>query len=231
MSQPTLPTYIAAAKIEGLPIRHSWESEDHFIHDSPAMENLLFPIAFRGVASIATGISEWIIWRFEGLTDSTDAKQFVEACWAGLIDWRYRTEWRKSRETNPVGPIDSPLASMYDLLNRVFQLAAIKSNGVGGNTIYLVYLARHVLPRKPPFENWLKGVLGRFAEAYPRKQPNPLGPPIPRQALQPNFESNAEESAELLRQFLSGLNPSANPYLRQPDEMIKLGFAGTPYSL
>lgn len=226
-----IPDYIAKAHISGAPVRHTWKSDEHFIRDSPAMEKQFFATTFRGVAAIATGTAEWIVWRFEGLSESSDAKQYIEACWAGMINPLYRVEWRGKKEADITGPIEQPLAHCCALLDRVYHLATIKSNGAAGNAIYLAYLARHVMPKKAPFEDWLKFAFSRCAEMYPRSQADPLGPPVPREALDAHFSFDPTKAPALLSNFLERLDPSTNPYLRSADEMITLGFIGTPYKL
>jgi hypothetical protein len=58
-----------------------------------------------------------------------------------------------------------------------------------------------------------------------------LGVPVPREILDPDFDYEPEKAEGLLARFLNDLDPNENPYLSPPEEMIKAGFEGTPYSL
>jgi hypothetical protein len=54
---------------------------------------------------------------------------------------------------------------------------------------------------------------------------------VPREAFDPDANYQPEQRRELLSKFLSGLEPTKNPYLRCPEEMKAMGFAGTPYQV
>ena len=231
MNTLTISDYIDQTGNVGAPVTHVWEGDglNYFARESPPLQGQFVLITFRGVAAIALGTAEWIAWRFEGVSPSVDLLDYIEACWAGLIDSLYRKEWNWPKDAKIEGPVDRPLAQTCYTLNEIMRLISVSSNGAASKSIYLIYLARHVLPRKPPFERWLKTTLTRMGELYDRDTIGPLGPPVPRQALDPAFAP--KQAPELLRAFLAGLKPGVNPYLRTPDEMTALGFKGKPYTI
>jgi hypothetical protein len=51
------------------------------------------------------------------------------------------------------------------------------------------------------------------------------------QLLDPDAACQPQQREELLAEFLAGLDPARNRYLRTPDAMKALGFTGTPYRL
>jgi hypothetical protein len=229
MNSLMIPGYIEQSGNVGAPVKHVWEGDglNHFARESQVLQRDFVRITFRGVGAMALGIAEWIAWRFENALPSVDLKDCIEACWAGLIDPLYRNEWNWPKVKKIEGPVEGPSAQACYLLDEVMRLVSLSSNGAASKSIYLVYLARHVLPKKTPFDNWLKMTLARMAELYPRKSMGPLGPPVPREALDSSFVP--EQTPDLLRTFLAGLKPGTNAYLKTPDQMIARGFKGTPY--
>jgi hypothetical protein len=97
--------------------------------------------------------------------------------------------------------------------------------------VSLAFLTLHVVPDPKPFKDWRRFAIGRLATLYPLDKENRLGPPVPREALDPELDYKPEMAPQLLSKFLQSLDPSTNPYLRPATEMIADGFDGTPYSL
>lgn len=235
----TIPKYIEDTGIQGAPIKHRWSeeaSDDVYARESPKMEDLMDEISFRGVLALSAGISEWIAWRLHGLSNYEEPLQFIEAVWAGVIDHRYTIEWEWAENRKYTGPIDGPLAHSNGLLNSIYRYFCIRENGITMEAVYLIFLARHVMPKKKVFEDWLKTMLSRLTELYPREEyeneeEEELRPPVFREVLDPVFDFKPNIATELLSDFLKRLDRSDNPYLRSPEKMQALGFEGTPYEL
>ncbi len=58
-----------------------------------------------------------------------------------------------------------------------------------------------------------------------------FGKALPREAFDPDSGYKPGQREECLARFLAGLDWKANPFLRSPDEMKRLGFKGTPYKI
>ncbi len=111
---------------------------------------------------------------------------------------------------------------------------------------YQANLARNVLPKdkKRLITAWLKKVSPRLKKLYPligwdreltgaarRKMlPTWHGPPVPREALDPNIDYTHDMADDCLARFLEGLDHKNNPFLHSPKHMIDAGFEGTPYT-
>ncbi len=51
---------------------------------------------------------------------------------------------------------------------------------------------------------------------------------VPREVFEPEFNFEPGETEHLIQEFIKNLDRE-NPFLRSPEEMLKLGFKGTPY--
>src|SRR5690606_258968 len=90
------PAHILAARIMGNSVDFEWVQDDvadYVEKSSRQIMRLLAPISLRGRLALAAGLTEWIIWRLDGLGEFGDAALFVEAVWAGIADLRYVDEW------------------------------------------------------------------------------------------------------------------------------------------
>jgi hypothetical protein len=65
---------------------------------------------------------------------------------------------------------------------------------------------------------------------YPHVE-NELGEPVPREAMNTEVDFQKENAPQLLADFLSGLTPSENPYLRSSEQLLAEGFIGMPYRI
>jgi hypothetical protein len=110
----------------------------------------------------------------------------------------------------------------------------------------------HILPKSPraAFDDWLVAVADRAHEFFPLPDlpyreydtsedddayndyvaPR-RGLAVPPQLLDPDAACQPQQREELLAEFLAGLDPARNRYLRTPDAMKALGFTGAPYRL
>lgn len=226
------PHYIGSAGIRHAAITHTAPSEDDYAKTSPKLERALDRLSFRAVLALAAGTAEWIAWRLAEHGPSQDALLWIEAVWAGGIDVRYTRDWDWPAEPKR-GPRSGALVTATGLLAEVFRLFRILENGITVQTVYLSHLARHVLPSKPAFDGWLKQCLERLTLLYTRSPEDELGPPVPRTALDPECDFKPTLTNELLAKFLEGLShdSASNPYLRSPQDMLRLGFPGTPYRI
>lgn len=57
------------------------------------------------------------------------------------------------------------------------------------------------------------------------------GNALPPEVLDPGIDIDPARCWPLVERFLSQLDWTRNPFLRSPQEMRKIGFTGTPYTL
>ena len=118
-------------------------------------------------------------------------------------------------------------------------------------TANLICLTRHILdptPRKL-YKAWLKSLIRRLDEiapnpaqtfmsisdfaspeefaAYERKN---MGEPLPLEAANMSREYSPASGHDLFQTFLRDVDWRTNPNLSSPEDMVALGFVGTPYT-
>ena len=251
------PDFIPQA-IEGRPLDFKWEGSREHIGPTetvtPLMERI-WNTTTCGQWTLNAGLLLWAGHRLKGHIDVAHFFQLAEAMFAGQVDWRY-----VDRERGPKGKApDQPpeLSASMRLIS--FARASIDREEYWDNyyqpvkeTFHSAHIVRHILPAdvRKSFEAWLDVVAARvqtvaakpdepfrkkkeFAkiEEYFEMCARHRGTALPPQVLDPQFAYDDGQRNQLVGKFLSELNWEANLYLRSPDEMRALGFAGTPYQL
>jgi hypothetical protein len=197
----------------------------------------------RARLALAIALTEWIVWRFEGLHSRREPGAFLEAAWCATADPRYlrsfellRAEWR--------GPVEGPLWCALTHLGHAMSRGVDFPRHLFDALVYLTGLAMHVQPSAGPLMAWLPLVLDRLVLVYPASPEDPLvadlfasdsaarlGPWVPREVfdLAIPFDGNTG------RAFLEGVLATArwedNPFLATPAELRAARFAGKPYEL
>ncbi len=249
-SSLTIPAHIAAAGIAGRSIDFEWDDNNirqYYCGESnERLNNKIRPLSPRGKLALSAGIAEWVIWRFHGLSDFTDALDYVTAVWAAVIDSRYLSGWRLPEHGTWVGPALEPQWIVAHALGRVF--------GVGqqrwSNTYevgYLASVAHHIVGRHEAYRAWLEAAMERLTKLslipestrafyktirHTRAEVDAFdwGAPVPRAALDTTYEYDVARAPADLDAYLRGLDPARNPYLATREELIAKGFEGTPYT-
>jgi len=231
----TLPGFIGRAAVVGAPIQHAWDQNTTytFVGDE-RLAHRIAETSRRGVLAITVAFAEWVGWRLSPDADAGVLLNYVEASWAAVVDWRYL----RPRHTVPgapvylrdwQGPVRGVVISTCNFLDEVFD--GMKPGPPGAlSASCLSELALYVMPDPTPYKDWRRFAIGRLATMYPPLPAGDLGPPIPREAMDPDVDYRPEMADELIRARLQHLDPGRNPFLRTPEEMIADGFAGTPYA-
>jgi hypothetical protein len=183
--------------------------------------------------ALSAGSAEWVAARWPRLAEPALLPE-IEAMWAGIIDWRYMYPPVSSsimpKGEDCQGPERGPICDAFLTLSNVIGRAQ-RSASTLAHCATLSQLAIHVLPDASGFKEWRRAVIERVTALYPRQKEDPIGPPIPREALDPNQQYQPEMAQELLARFLRGLDYRKNPLLRSPEDLRQQGFKGTPYAL
>jgi hypothetical protein len=228
-----MPSYIKAAKVSEDPISHEWSEtdEENLLNDNPSLRARISAISFRGQLAFAAGTAEWVAWRFSRFLEDQTACQALEAVWAGQIDRRYvrsldMPEWEAQYDR----PIGGALGQAFWLLREAY-VAFTRSQPLSQFATPLSAVALHVLPRPEPYKEWRRATIARLTKLYPMRDDDKLGPPVPREALDPGRPFDPNSAHTLLSEFLQTLEHQGNPHLYSPDELSEAGFQGTPYRL
>ncbi|MGD9853094.1 MAG: hypothetical protein AB7T38_17745 [Nitrospirales bacterium] len=241
------PSYILSQKIFEAPIKYKWNNEFALRFYAAKDQNVRLYEAidlsnFKAKMALGIAITEWIIWRFKNYLDLEDADMRIEAAWSGVIDPIYV----KTLEINLSPEIhDSELVKgPYEIGLKI--LRHINARYTKGDIYLAEYvvnqsmLARHIMPDKEIFSDWLTDTVKKTSTVFPRETEydEETGiydatheKPVPREFFDPSFVYTEETAQRVLKDFLQTLNPKENPYLNSPEEMKKQGFKGKPYTL
>jgi len=240
------PNFIKSTGIIGAPIKYKWNSDLGLKFYAAKDQNARLYKAidasqFKAKMAIGAAVTEWIIWRFDGHTNLADAHQRIEAAWVSVIDPLYTKNLSlKMKEDDDAAPVEGALELALCLLGEIHGRYAKGNIYLAERIVNQSMLARHLMPEKKPFDDWLSTTLQRAAEAFPRttnydKRTGIFDAsgekPVPREFFDPNFQYTEVHAEAALRAFLQTLDPKQNPYLNTPEEMKAAGFKGTPYTL
>jgi len=227
-----VPGYIQQAGVIDEPLDYVWDEsvKEEILLDQPRLMDRLSEITDRGGLAFCLASAEWILWKLsKKLPDSTPF-QLLEAAWAGTIDWLYLKsfnppEWLDDLPDPIAGTLDQALWLLKEAL-----VAAREGEPPYDRASALSELAIRILKKPDSYKSWRRFVLRRLAQLYPAREDQQLGEPVPREALDREFDFKPELARALLARFLASLDPARNPYLRSAKEMKAAGFKGTPYS-
>lgn len=119
-----IPPHIEAAGLRGKPVDYEWDEADtlqYYDRTSKQLSDRILPLSPRARLALTAGITEWIVWRLDGLSDFADLRQFVQAVWAGVHDGRYVIEWTRPPNRELRGPVLKPQWIAARLLSDVFR--------------------------------------------------------------------------------------------------------------
>lgn len=226
----SIPNYIRAADIQESTVHYLWDEWDEERAEGPFDDELftrLCGISQRANVALTIACGEWIIHRFSTLLEDPMPLQHLEAAWAQMIDYRYSFLWHFSEEIWD-GPIKGPVIEAMELVTEAINaLEADDQPAFSSTTIFK--LAEHVISEPMPFKTWHECVVQRLERLYPLDPEETMGDVVPREALDPDFDFNPEDTELLVNNFLSNLSHTDNVLLQSPKEMLEAGFKGTPY--
>jgi hypothetical protein len=241
------PEYIKQAAIAGAPVKFRWSNDIALnLYAAKDQNARLYQAvdlcSFKAQWAIDAALTEWILWRFEGLADLTDGLLRVQAAWAAAIDPAYAKslafKLTKGAAIHDTAPVQSCIELALAILGRGHGRYVAGQIYLAEMVVKQGVLARHVNPTPKSFDSWLSEALRRTATVFPRTGEYDRDSevydasgekPVPRQFFDPSFNHTDAAAEQAVWEFLQGLDPQTNPYLRSPDEMRACGFTGTPY--
>ena len=236
-----LPQYVTDARISDRVLRYEWDdarADEYRLQGSEEVADRLVRVTPRAKAAAAIGVFEWIIARFQVVSDDSVPFQVAEAMWCGNVHLDYLEYFELDRRLW-TGPIRGPLWLATTLLSEMLFFRE-EEEEPEGRVAYLSNLALHVLPSSDAFISWRDACVGRLVSLYelpPDSDPfenlfgDQGGPLVPREAIDPGIDFTLESTDRLIDQLLRGVAPTQNPFLRAPDELLADGFEGAPYRI
>ena len=251
-----LPNHIRESSLVDAEIKYTWKKPWQCKFEVPRLYNRISPIYGRGLLALSAGFAEWVFWLLNRHTDETIFFEFIEATWASVIDRRYLnhiskrygdfTEEYYNLGINPLNTSDfwnykedlchsirGPLFVSIHLLGEAVDLTVPSRQDGATRAVYLSNLAEQIVGKAPEFKKWRKAVVERLIKYHAREYDldNWMGTPVPREVLDLKYDYKPEMANELLSAFLEKLDPSKNRFLLTSEELIDIGFEGTPYTL
>lgn len=196
----------------------------------------------RARLALAVALTEWIVWRFDGLHTRREPGAFIEAAWCATADPRYLrffelppVDWR--------GPVEGPLWCAMTHLRHAISVGVDFPRYLEDALSYLTRLALHVQPSPGPFMAWLPLVLDRLTLVYPAPPEDPLpdlfsrdlssrmGAWVAREVFDLAIPVDGNTGRAFLEGVLAVARQEENPFLTSPAQLMQAGFKGTPYEL
>jgi hypothetical protein len=227
----TVPEYISNSHLQSSEIQYLWDEwnlEDTVGTLDDDVYQKLKDMSLRASFAALLGAAEWVLYRLNPLLeDDTLPSQAIEAGWAQIVDPRYAIPWNPFEDwTGPIkGPLRRVCMLMADAADYLDQKVEVASPAA-----QVLKLAAHVLPNNQPYKAWERSTLKRLRGFFPWNELDPLGDPVPRQVLDPNFDLSAHQLQELIRTYLKELDFNDHAFLPSPDQMVSWGFEGIPYT-
>jgi hypothetical protein len=212
MSLPP-PKYLPLASIRRIPPMHQWNDWDPYALLGEQDVNTiaqLSTLSDRAQIAFSIACAEWVIWRFVDFFEDNRPYDLLEVAWAGEMSQELvappqlnEKEWKGLIR----GPID---LSLVTILNTFYSTedAAGKMDSAFAELIVL-----HVFPEHDYFIKWRDQTLLRLFELFGRTDSDPVGKPVPREAMDPEVSLSKKLCEDLAKQFLSDLDYQANPFL------------------
>ena len=233
MSGLTIPSHVAAARLAVPTIRYVWRDwEEGRLYDTSAADELMLErlddISYRGTLALTIACAEWVVYRYEGLSDIRMHLQYIEAAWASVVDDRYLRPWEPTEEEF-TGPILGPLACALLMVQEAMESTAQELDG-GLPVAYISNLAARVLPKPSPFRAWRDETIERLLTQAPRDPADSLGDVVPREFFDEALSLAPQQVELLTRRFMEGLDPARNPNLHDIGELAELHYDLPPYT-
>jgi hypothetical protein len=238
-----IPSYIKNNNIYPAPLSFQWSGDIALkMYAQSDLNSNIYRAAdassFKAKMALSVCICEWTLYRLEGTLDLEDSWSRVEAAWALILDSLYSNDLefdlaKDKYKLDSRACLGISLAHLAEAAGRyqdgdIWLAEAVTKQAV---------LARHICPNPKAFDAWLSDTFKATAAAFPRgveydKESEyydaSAETPVPRAFFDPLADPATDHPAAL-NAFLQSLDPSTNPYLATPEEMLAAGFTGTPY--
>ena len=230
----TIPKHILKANIQSEILKYTWNdwqlSDIFDEYDKNLYTTLDEKLSQRAVLAYTTAVAEWVVFRYEKLSNDPIPLHHLDACWAGVADGRYFHYWEPSDE-NWTGSVRGPISmAIIFTIEAGVQIADDTHSALSAARI--TKIAEHILPNLATFNDWQSIVISRLLEYYSLNVKDTFGDVVPREIFDPSFKFNfdLEEIEQLVNNSLKSLDYEKNRFLNSPQEIIGQGFIGTPYT-
>ena len=226
----SIPHYIQSANIQNNVLRYKWDDWDlHQYYtniDDDDLGDRIEHLSYRANTALTIACAEWVVHRYDMVSDDEEPDQYLEAAWAAVVDVAYLFLWEPPDE-QWLGPIRGPLSVAMLIVKEAIMSAELEEYKMPA--LYITSLAKHVLPDATAFLDWRSRTVDRLEKFYIEDPEETRGEVVPREAMDPDFLFNVNQTEGLINRFLFRLDYKVNPFLNSPEDMMELHFEGTPY--
>jgi hypothetical protein len=226
----TAQPHLQTAAIDTLEIEYTWDDwnvHPYFRPGDPELAARMLKVSHRGRAALSIAIGEWIVHRLRQVSGDRDhlCRDYIEALWAWVIDWRYAIPFRPD-DSEWKGPVLGALELVLVIANDAFEEMEAQGDSEACPA-WMSQLARHVLPSITAYEGWLEQVVERLEQHYPWEYDEDdlfaegefRGAPVPRELFDVTRVFDPAKADELLAAFLEQVSLGGNPLIRTYEEL------------
>jgi hypothetical protein len=209
------PSYIPA-ELSALPVEYKWDDWDPYSvlpEASEATESTFEKTSDRAAIAYAIACAEWTVFRLEPFLDGDNRPfKYLEACWAVEMSDAYGSPPESNAEEWEGAVRGAVDLSLMTVLNTIY---TAEDGEAYVQAAFAEVLAAHVVQHHPSFTAWSEKARKRLLELYPRDSDEPMGDPVPRQALDPAIplETIKANTEQLVWEELQKATATDNPYL------------------
>lgn len=227
------PAHIAEAGLSFDAPDYVWnnQTDEEVVFHQPRIANRINEMSDRAGLAFSLGAIEWTLWRFHKLLpdDHERVFQFLDAAWAGIVDWKYldafiSSPWEETLDRE----IGGPLAASFSCLEWAFGCARDRKPFMH-EPVAISEVALRVCGVPEVFKAWRRTVIERLIEVAPKDPSERLGQPLPRDIVSPMYTPAPDKDGERINAYLQSLDWQSSPFLGKPEEMKAAGFEGEPY--
>lgn len=197
--------------------RYEWNAWDPYSILPPvddARVEALSQLSDRAQIAYAIGCAEWVVQGLARHLTTNLPFLYLEAFWAFEMDKRIQSP-PETVEADWQGRVLAPIdLALMTVLNTYY--ASGEGSGAAESALSGC-IALHVLDEKADFQAWSKAVISQLSRHFPRRESDPWGAPISREALIPGVTMTDTERMESVQRFLASINQAKNPLVVYTD--------------
>ncbi len=216
MNYPFLD-YIKSFDFKKVPPTYLWDDTNSETAEALIDKNLLLVLrssSIQVMGPLTCILAEWLIHRFDELTNTELAKRWVEAGWAGFDNiqnigktWeevRVLDEWR--------GPLRGPINLAMSHVQWGLEDSVDPDGGDPAlNTVRLAALVKYTLPESSEFDTWQQKILERIQNYQKSFE---TSPPLPPDFFDPSIPVADIKVRNYHASFSKELDFIHNPFLK-----------------
>lgn len=214
MIQPSLTSDFQNYEYFGAAVDFEWDEwkvRKYFYWAKESELEILRRLTPAARIALAIGAAEWVLRRFDRITDTDLATEYLESCWMATVDLNYGQfipfQWPDWR-----GPLKAPQLIACGIASTAIYERNEEPDPAWA-ACYGFNLVRHVLPAAAPFEAWLTTSFVR-AETHHSLISEALendvlslkfedGSTVGRSIFEPSTSYSAESAANEMREFVA----------------------------